>query len=281
MNEMSHGPGDRSRADAIQALAGVRGVLFDLDGVLYRWEQAIPGACEFVKFLADAGIPYAALSNNSQTGPENLRDRLARLGMHFPLERIITSATAAASYVAKLWPGSRVHVVGSSYMHQAMANVDVQCVGPDAEKADVVALGMSMDLTMVQLAEAVRMLRDGAELVATNPDAMLPVPGGFQPECGAVAALLEMAGGRTARFVGKPNPEFFTQGLAAIGRSAGETLMIGDTLEVDILGATESGLCSAFVATGNPIEGEPDIEPTVFVDDLFELRQLLQAGRTG
>ncbi|MFW5734814.1 MAG: HAD-IA family hydrolase, partial [Oceanidesulfovibrio sp.] len=124
----------------------------------------------------------------------------------------------------------------------------------------------------------------GARLVATNADAALPVAGGLQPECGAVVAFLETAGGCTAHVAGKPNPEFFHLGMALLDCAPEETLMIGDTLETDILGASRAGVRSALVATGNPVRrggaDGADIIPTVSVADLGELRRLMEMSRT-
>lgn len=263
-------------AKAAEALAGVRGVLFDLDGVLYRGDEPIPGAREFLGYLASAGIPYAALSNNAQAGPATFAEKLARMGMDFPVERILTSAMAATEQAVSAG-FKTVYVVGSKYLRESIVAHGVR-MAKKHEPADAVVVGMSMALTMRDLAEAVQRLRENAVLLGTNPDNVLPVSGGVEPECGAIIGFLEAAGGCEALVAGKPNPDFFRLGLNTLGCSAAETLMIGDTLETDILGATRAGIRSAWVATGNKKHTETCVMPAVDVGDLAELRKILDGS---
>jgi HAD superfamily hydrolase (TIGR01450 family) len=252
-------------------LAGIRGFILDLDGVVYRGDEPIPGAAEFLAAQRRGGRRMVAVTNNAQADAARYAAKLAGMGIDFPAADILTAGEATARWLTRDGARPRLHVVGSVALRRALA---AHGLG-EADPAEVVVVGMARDLTMAQLMAAAARLAAGARLVATNPDAMLPVAGGgVEPESGALIAFLEAASGRRAEVVGKPGRFLYQLALERLGLPAAQVLMVGDTLATDIVGAANAGLRSALVATGNPA-AEADIAPTVRVERLADLGPLL------
>ncbi len=254
------------------SLGGIEALLFDLDGVLYRDEEPIPHAPEFVKWATDRGLQVAALTNSAGRRAQDYAEKLAWLGYAIPAERIMTAGMATARWLAGRAPAPKVLTVGPAALKAELLAAGCVDAGDDA---DFVVAGIAPETTVADLARAVRRIRAGAALVVTNPDLTHPTPGGYAPETGAVQAFLEAAGGKPAAVVGKPNAFIFRQALDLLGLPPERVLMIGDTPETDIAGARGVGMPAALVETGNPTDGAAELPPTVQVADLAELRGLL------
>ncbi len=252
-----------------QDLSGVRGLILDLDGVVYRGAEPIPGAAEFLAAQRAAGRRLLALTNNAQNDAEHYVAKLAGMGIEFAVSDILTAGEATGHWLVNEGrPG--VQVIGSPALRAALAAQGIA----EHEAPDAVVVGMTGEATMAEMMTAVGHLGRGARLVATNPDTRLPVEGGgVTAECGALIAFLESASGRTAETVGKPNKFIYELALERLGLTRGEVLMVGDTPATDIAGAVNAGLRSALVATGN--EDDDSIVPTVRVDSLADLGPLL------
>ena len=258
------------RPSAPPGLDGIRGLIFDLDGVLYRGEEAIPGAADFVAWAQGRGYRTMALTNNARRDAAACAAKLAGLGIAFPAADILTAGRATALALAEADPGARVFVAGPPALRRELLRTG--CV--ESDRPDYVVAGIDLDMTLGRLAEATRHLRRGARLVMTNPDRVLPTPDGPAPESGAVMAFLEAAGGVAATVIGKPNPRIFERARLHLDLPADAILMIGDTPETDIRGAIGAGLRAALVgAAGLP--DDPAARPTVAVADLAALRRLL------
>lgn len=258
------------RSNAV--LTDVEALVFDLDGVLYRDEEPVPAAREFVAWARRAGYPIAAITNNAAGSAAAYAARLARLGYDIPAERIVSAGMATAAWLAERAPGAGIHAVGPAALKAELAAAGCVEAG---DAADYVVAGIDPGVTVADLAAATRLIRGGAKLIMTNPDPTHPTPDGYAPEAGAVQAFLETAGGVAATVVGKPNPYIFKLALARLGMAAGKTLMVGDTPETDIRGGAAAGMATALVETGNPTAGAAAFPPTVQVADLAELQELL------
>jgi len=255
-------------------LADVKALVFDLDGVLYRDAEPIPGGPEFVAWAGEAGYALAAITNNAARTAEDYADKLRAMGYAIPAARILTAGAATARWFAARTPAAKVHVVGPAALWRELQAIGCVQAG---EAADYVVAAIAPETTVGDLGRAAAILRAGAKLVMTNPDPIRPVPGGYAPEAGAVQAFLEAAGGVEAIVVGKPNPFIFELALARLELPAEACLMVGDTPETDILGGRRSGMATALVETGSPTAAADKIGPTVRVADLAELRALLEA----
>lgn len=252
-------------------LAGVKAVILDFDGVLYRDDEPIAGAPEFVRWARAAGLGIAGVTNNARRSADDYARKLARMGIDIPAAAIVTAGEDTARMLAARAPGATVFVAGPEALGRELIAAGLV----EGEPPDFVVAGMDPEMTVARLARAAVHLRNGALLVVSNPDRTHPTPAGLEPEAGAVQAFLEAAGGKPAEACGKPGAGIFRLALDRLGTAPGETLMVGDTLMTDILGANRAGLLSAHVLTGNPAEGAPEAEPTVRVADLAELQAVL------
>ena len=193
--------------------------------------------------------------------PANLAD----FGIDVAAADIVTSGDAVARYLAAKGAPPKVYIVGSDALREAI----LAAGAVESDTPDYVVAGIDLGLKLADLTSAVRHLASGAELVASNGDAVIPTSQGPEPETGPVVAFLEAASGRKATVLGKPNPEIFELALERLGVGREETVMIGDTPETDIAGATAAGLRSIHVGSGNVANGDfGGRAPTVRVANL-------------
>lgn len=254
-------------------LDDVSGLLLDLDGVIYRGAELLQGAVEFIEFLHRSGRPFVALTNHSGRRAVDYAAKLATLGIELPAERIVTSGWAAARYLAVSHPGAGVYVVGTPALEEELLAQGCQLVS----RPDFVVAGFLPHIEHEQLLRGTRHLLRGAGLLATNPDPLLPVAGGFIPECGPVTAFLESAGSCRATVIGKPNPWIVGLALERLGLPRERCLIVGDTLATDIAAGTRSGIRTALMLTGNTA-GAPEGFAGFVAADLDALRTGLERG---
>ncbi len=225
-----------------------KGYLIDMDGVIYRGSAIIPGAVEFVHFLRDTDTPYLFLTNNSTYTAQDVVVKLKKLGIETTKENVYTSAMATAQFVARQKPHGTAFVIGEGGLLNALAEVDY-AISRDAADFVIVGEGRTLNFEMAETAH--RLIANGAGLISTNADTWCPTDAGPRPGCGAIAAMLESATGRKAYHVGKPNPFMMRAARKVMGLSTDEVIMIGDTMETDIRGATDLGYESVLVLTGS------------------------------
>ncbi len=241
-----------SDTNAAVGLCHAEAFIFDMDGVLYRGQQALPGVVEMFNALEARGIPYLLATNNSMATPADYVKRMANMGVVIEEQNIQTSATATRDVLAAELPAqSRLLVVGAPAL-AAQLTSDTDFVitdDPDDNVAAVVA-GLDQQFTYDTLTRASAAIRQGARFIATNADATLPVEGGFLPGAGSIIAAIATAGGALPTVVGKPEPIMMTDAVQRLGSSARGTIMIGDRLDTDILAAQRAGLTAALVLTG-------------------------------
>lgn len=224
------------------------GFLIDMDGVIYRGSELIPGADRFVNQLLEQEIPFLFLTNNSQRTCRDVAKKLDRMGIPVDERHIFTCAMATARFLADQKPNGTAYVIGEGGLLQALHLNGYAVVDHDP---DYVVVGEGRAFNFEMLETAVRLINNGAKLVATNLDPNCPTPSGSRPGCGATVALLEAATGRKAFSVGKPSPIMMRSARKELGLSAGETTMIGDTMETDILGGVQMGYRTILVLSGS------------------------------
>jgi 4-nitrophenyl phosphatase len=226
----------------------IQGVILDMDGVIWRGDQPLPGAAEFFDFLNQCGVRFVAATNNSSKPPADYVAKLTRMGIDGVGEsQIVTSGTATVTYLEAHYPtGSRVHVLGGDGLMQMVAGAGFVL----ADEAPVVVVGIDFALTYQKLKQAAFLIRNGADFIGTNADATFPLPDGLAPGAGSLLAALRTATDREPVIMGKPNAPMFEAGLRVLGTDAAHTLMVGDRLNTDILGAQNVGLRAALVLTG-------------------------------
>jgi len=224
------------------------GFLIDMDGVVYRGTQLIPGSVEFIDRLVERDIPFMFLTNNSQRTPMDIATRLKRMGFAVSPQHIFTSALATASYLATHKQGGTAYVIGEGGLLTALDRVGIAIVD---HRPDFVVVGEGRTMTLETLEKAVQMVANGAKLIATNLDPNCPTQdGGIRPGCGAYVKMIEEATGIKAFSPGKPSPVIFRAARKNLGLASSETVMVGDTMETDILGGIQLGFRTILVLSG-------------------------------
>lgn len=256
------------------------GFLIDMDGVLYRGVELLPGAAEFVRELRDRDVPFRFLTNNSQRTQRDVVAKLARMGIEVEDEHVFTSATATARFLAGQKPGGTAFVIGEGGLLTALHQNGYAVVDHDPDYV-VVGEGRTFNLELVEA--AVKMILRGAKLIATNLDPNCPTANGsLRPGCGAMVAMLELATGVKAFSVGKPSPVMMRAARKELGLTTDQTTMIGDTMETDILGGVQLGFQTVLVLSGGTRREDLDrcmYQPDVVVEHLAEFVETMHRDR--
>ncbi len=250
------------------------GYLIDMDGVLYRGPELIPGADRFVRLLREQGLPFLFLTNNSQRTRRDVVAKLARMGVEVEEAHIFTCAMATARFLAQQKKGGTAYVIGEGGLLTAMHQNGYAIVDQDPDYV-VVGEGRTFNLEMVEA--AVRMILRGAKLIATNLEPNCPTPTGLRPGCGAMVAMLEAATGVRAFSVGKPSPVTRKE----LNLTTDETTIIGDTMETDVLGGVQLGFHTILVLSGGTCREDLShcaYGPERVVESVADLADFLEHG---
>ena len=224
-----------------------KGFLIDMDGVIYRGSDLVPGADLFIKTLIERDLPFLFLTNNSQRTRRDVATKLCRMGIPVEEQHVFTCAIATARFLAQQKPNGTAYVIGEGGLTNALHVNGYSVVD---HSPDYVVVGEARSITLEMLEAAVQMILDGAKLVATNLDPNCPTKDGTRPGCGATVAYLETATGFRALSVGKPSPVMMRMARKDLGLATSETIMIGDTMETDILGGVQMGYRTVLVLSG-------------------------------
>jgi HAD superfamily hydrolase (TIGR01458 family) len=256
-------------SDLRSRLAGVRALLLDLDGVLVMRGAVLPGAAEALAALEARGLPYLIGTNTSLFSRATLSREMGRAGLPVEADRIVSAASAAASYCRRHWPNAPLYVLGSPDGLSEFAGLRLlshdEAARPDATAAAVVVGDAADEFTPRNLLNAFRLLRGGAGFVAMHKNRWWLTPDGPTMDAGGYVVGLEFAAERRALVTGKPSRTFFTeavrqltQDVAGGGRlSPSDVAMVGDDLWNDIRGAQRAGLRGVFVRSGK--HGDADL----------------------
>ena len=223
------------------------GYLIDMDGVIYHGNQLIPGADRFIQELLAANVPFMFLTNNSQRTRRDVVTKLERMGIGVSEEHVFTCAIATARFLARQKPGGTAYVIGEGGLLTALHSNGFSIVDRDP---DYVVVGEGRTLNFEMAEAALRMILGGAKLVATNMDPNCPTQHGTRPGCGAIVAMLEQASGIKAFSVGKPSPLMLCTARKELGLASEETIVIGDTMDTDILGGVQLNFKTILVLSG-------------------------------
>lgn len=223
------------------------GYICDMDGVIYHGDRLVDGAIEFVQWLKDEGKKFLFLTNSSAKSPKELRQKLARLGIDVETEAFYTSALATAGFLAGQNPNVGVYVIGESGLINALHDAGFYI---DSVSPEYVVVGESRSYNFEQIELAVHLVLNGAKLIGTNSDLTGPTEKGIAPACRALVAPIELATGRNAYFIGKPNPLMMRHAIKKIECRREDTLIIGDRMDTDIIAGIESEIETALVLSG-------------------------------
>lgn len=249
----------RPRPQPEARLRAVRGVICDMDGVLWTGDRPLPGLQDFFAFLEAHGIAYQLVTNNASKTPEQYVQKLAHMGVMTTAAHVLSSAMGTADFIATTWPGARVYPIGGDGLLQALQERGLPL--SDGSAADVVAVGWDRHLSWEKLATATRLIHRGAHFVGTNPDRTYPTEDGIVHGNGAQLAALQASTGQAPIIIGKPEPLLYRYAVARMGIAPEETLVIGDRPETDIIGGLRLGMLTALVLSGVTTEAMVRLSP--------------------
>jgi 4-nitrophenyl phosphatase len=259
-------------------LTNIRGAIIDMDGVLWRGRQILPGVPEFFEVLHRRHIPFVLATNNATATPEQFLERLQAAAVPASLEEILTSAIATSVYLEQTLPsGSSLLVIGEDGVRRAVSERGFSLTDT-ADEADAVVVGMDRNVCWRQMAEATLAIRRGLPFVGTNPDPSFPTERGQVPGNGATLAALQAASGVEPVVIGKPEPHLYQQATQILGTEPDQTLIIGDRLETDILGGIRLSAPTVLLLTGVTDRSQAEassIQPDWVLPDLAALSRML------
>ncbi|HOO71974.1 MAG TPA: HAD-IIA family hydrolase [Spirochaetota bacterium] len=221
--------------------------IIDMDGVINKGSALIEGAREFVDRLQQGNFKYLFLTNNSYHTPDELRERLSKIGIDVEREHFYTSAMATASFIKYQQPSSSAYVIGGKGLLSELEKIGVTITNRDP---DYVIVGETEEYDYARIIEATLLIQEGARFIATNPDITGPTRRGPVPACGALVAPIQKVTGMAPYFLGKPNPAMMYWARKKLGVHSASCFMIGDRMDTDIVGGLESGMTTCLVLSG-------------------------------
>lgn len=224
--------------------------LIDLDGVVYRGEEIVPGAHEFIDWLNANQKKYLFLTNNSFASESQVLTKLARLDITVSSSHILGAGQAAVQNIARRFPGGNIYVVGEQPLLDLVREHKLDIANENKRAADVVLVGLDRNFNYTTLTQATQAVMAGATFITINRDSLLPTEGSLVPGCGAMAAAIEAASSIHPEVVGKPQPTLLQEGMRLLDSKPEETVMIGDSLDTDILAGKAAGTHTLFVLSG-------------------------------
>jgi len=233
--------------EIIERIKSRKAFISDMDGVIYHGNKLLPGVPEFVEWLKRENKKFLFLTNSSERTPRELREKMLRLGIDLDEDVFYTSALATAHFLAAQRPGGTAYIIGEAGLINALYNAGYTM---NNYNPDYVVVGDTRSYSFEKIEQAVNLVLKGAKLIGTNPDLTGPVENGIIPATKALIAPIELAAGRKAYFVGKPNPLMMRIALKRLGCSNEETVIIGDRMDTDIIAGIESEIDTLLVLTG-------------------------------
>jgi NagD protein len=231
----------------VDAILQKNGFIIDMDGVLYHGNRLLPGVQEFVAWLSANNKRFVFLTNSSERTPKELQEKLDRLGVTVDKDAFYTSALATAMFLSAQKPRGSAFIIGDAGLINALYNVGYTMNNVDP---DYVVIGETRGYSYEMVEKAINLVMGGARLIGANPDITGPGEHGIVPATKALVAPIEMATGRKAYFVGKPNPLMMRNALKKIKCNREESVIIGDRMDTDIVAGIESEIDTCLVLSG-------------------------------
>ena len=218
-----------------------------MDGVIYHGEKILDGVSDFVNWMINTGKKFVFLTNSPEKTPHELSMKLERMGLSVPHSNFYTSAMATAAFLSSQNPGCTAYVIGEAALTKALydQNIYMNDVNPD-----YVVVGETRTYNFEKIEKAIELVNKGAKLIGANPDITGPTIKGIMPATGSLIAPIEIATGKKAYFVGKPNPLMLRHGLKKLNCHSDEIAFIGDRMDTDIIAGIESNVDTILVLSG-------------------------------
>ena len=223
------------------------GFICDMDGVIYHGNKILPGVPEFINWLIDNDKKFVFLTNSPEKTPQELSMKLERMGLQVTADHFYTSAMATAAFLSSQKPGCTAYVIGEAALTKALydENINMNDVNPD-----YVVVGETRSYNFEKIEKAIELVNKGAKLIGANPDITGPTERGVMPATGSLIAPIEIATGKKAYFVGKPNPLMLRHGLRRLRCHSADIVFIGDRMDTDIIAGIESNVDTVLVLSG-------------------------------
>jgi HAD superfamily hydrolase (TIGR01458 family) len=253
-------------------MVDIKGLLIDLDGVIYNDSELIPGAKDSIRWLRNKNLPFRFITNTTMKSRTTLKQKLQSFGIEVRTEEIYTTVYAAVIYIKKS---------GKEKCHLLLmddARKEFNEFNLEAENPDFVVVGdLGEDLSFGTVNIAFQKLLSGAELIALQKNRYWLSDKGYTMDAGALVAMLEFAAGKKGQVIGKPSPHFFALALNDLNIPAENVVMVGDDIESDIFGAHRMGMRGVLVKTGKFLPEDlerMDIKPWKTIDNIGDLQEI-------
>lgn len=247
-----------------------KGYLIDLDGTLYNGTELIETAKAFVGKLTARNIPYVFLTNNATKSQDEAVQKILDMGVETSLENVYTSSMATAAYVKQHHQGESAYVIGTPSLKKILQDAGIKLT---KENADIVIMGLDLDVNYDKLSRAALLIAGGATFIATNPDKRFPTENGIVPGNGAIQQVIIETTGVQPITIGKPSGFILDGALKQLGLNKNEVALIGDNYDTDILTGINAGVDTIHVDTGVSRTEDvlkKDITPTHTIKNLSE-----------
>lgn len=231
----------------IEKIRSKSGFICDMDGVIYHGNKILDGVKEFVSWLQAENKQFVFLTNSSERTIKELQGKLSRMGLDVGMEHFYTSALATAAFLQSQKPGGSAYIIGEAGLINAIYNAGYSSNNIDP---DYVVMGEARSYSYEVIEKAVNLVNRGARLIGTNPDVSGPIENGIAPATKALIAPIELATGKQAYFVGKPNPLMMRIALRKLNLKREDTIIIGDRMDTDIVAGIEAEIDTCLVLSG-------------------------------
>ena len=223
-----------------------KGFICDMDGVIYHGNKILDGVADFVNWMIDNDKKFVFLTNSPERTPHELSMKLERMGLKVSADHFYTSAMATAAFLKSQASDCTAYVIGEAALTKALYD---QGIYMNDINPDYVVVGETRSYNFEKIEKAIELVNKGAKLIGANPDITGPTEKGIMPATGSLIAPIEIATGKKAYFVGKPNPLMLRHGLKKIGCHSEEIAFIGDRMDTDIIAGIESNVDTVLVLT--------------------------------
>lgn len=238
---------------------GYKGYLIDLDGTMYKGNESIPEAADFIERLRRSNKPFLFLTNNSTANAKGVVENLKRRSNVEAYPNEVFTSTDATLHYLKEKNVKRVHVIGEAGLLEGLLASGIEIAD---ENVDAVVVGLDTEVNYAKLMKATLLIQAGAEFIGTNPDTNMPTELGLVPGNGALLSFLETSTGTQATVIGKPQAIIMDAALDVLGLSKDEVLMVGDNYKTDIQAGIRNEIDTLLVLTGFTSEADVATLPT-------------------
>ena len=239
----------------MDAILNKRGFICDMDGVIYHGSKILDGVADFVNWMIDSDKKFIFLTNSPERTPHELSMKLERMGLSVAPDHFYTSAMATAEFLHSQMPGCTAYVIGEAALSKALYDKGIYMNDVDP---DYVVLGETRTYGFEKIERAIALVNRGAKLIGANPDTIGMTEKGVMPATGSLIAPIEIATGKKAYFVGKPNPVMLRHGMRMLDCHSADVAFIGDRMDTDIIAGIESNVDTILVLSG--VTAKEDID---------------------